>query len=484
MRFQLYISKIYNKTSQLFNLLVSPKSSNFDQARREFVLNVVLIGVIVATIIALLRDVSDFVKNNQVNGAISPYSFGCFLLFLLFLYKMSRSGYSKYVAYSLIILPIIIPIYTLYFWGIGVPTSLLAFALLIVMSGILVNSRFSFIIAGIISFIGILLTYLQTQHILNPDYSWRTRQVETLGDAYMYISILGLIAVISWLFNRQSENAFKRASQMELSLIRERDLLEIKVEERTRKIKQVQMEGLAGTYRMAEIGRMTSGFFHDLVTPLNLVLLNLDRLSTESQHNHTLSVKDNRELIDRAIRGTKHLEKFITAARRQVGQRDVQVIFNVNDEINDAITILNHKIKEAGAEIIYKSTKPIMLYGNPLRFNQVVINLISNAIDAYIGIKRTAKLFLVKVTLIQKGKQLVFSVSDKGIGISPEIIAKIYDPFFTTKAHGKGIGLGLMICKDVVEKEFNGNIQVKSKLGVGTTFKVILPVFKTNNQSI
>jgi signal transduction histidine kinase len=99
---------------------------------------------------------------------------------------------------------------------------------------------------------------------------------------------------------------------------------------------------------------------------------------------------------------------------------------------------------------------------------QVLINILLNAKDA------SAKGAVVAIEAHAAGGEVVVRIRDRGTGIAPEHLAKVFDPFFTTKDVDKGTGLGLAISHGIVERH-NGRIEVESELGVGTTFRVVLP---------
>jgi signal transduction histidine kinase len=116
----------------------------------------------------------------------------------------------------------------------------------------------------------------------------------------------------------------------------------------------------------------------------------------------------------------------------------------------------------------------IRLYGSPVKFHQLVSNLIANAIDAYEGQPLASR--VVTVTVKRVAKKLRLVVKDRGAGIRPEDLAFIFDPFFTTKPVSKGTGIGLMIVKRIAEEDFNGTIGVSSSKRNGTVFTVQVPV--------
>ena len=103
------------------------------------------------------------------------------------------------------------------------------------------------------------------------------------------------------------------------------------------------------------------------------------------------------------------------------------------------------------------------------------VNLLVNAIDALDERKEDSRPRVLKVTVRQSGQELQISIADNGRGIPPERLQRIFDPFYTTKSAGRGTGLGLSVCDRIV-KQHGGHIRVKSQVGVGTEFTVILPV--------
>jgi two-component system, NtrC family, sensor kinase len=112
------------------------------------------------------------------------------------------------------------------------------------------------------------------------------------------------------------------------------------------------------------------------------------------------------------------------------------------------------------------------------QMQQVLINLIMNGAEA--AQSKTEGKVIVRTDVTAKGDEVVLDVSDNGDGIPPENIPKLFTPFFTTKGEGKGVGLGLAVVYGIVQAH-NGDIEVKSKVGIGTTFRVTLPIEPQEN---
>jgi signal transduction histidine kinase len=119
------------------------------------------------------------------------------------------------------------------------------------------------------------------------------------------------------------------------------------------------------------------------------------------------------------------------------------------------------------------------IFADRQKLRQVFLNLFTNAGDAMSqGGKLMARVRRIESSSRQS--QLVVEVSDTGVGIPPEILARVMDPFFTTKEEGKGTGLGLAICKRIVH-EHHGSIHIESEVGKGTCIRIVLPIASEKN---
>jgi signal transduction histidine kinase len=455
---------------RLFNSLTSSKSPNPELARQEFILNVVLVGASLLALVAYFNNLFTCLFQLQSEGALSPRITFSIFLFFLFLLKLSKAGHFKAAARALITIFFLSSFYTVLKWGVDVPQAQLTFALIIVISGIITSMKFTFNFFLMVTLVLLLLSFLQSKSIFIPDLYWRN-QPNTLGDTFLLVSTLAIIMLTSWLYNSEIRKALKRARLSESALRRERDLLEVKVEERTRELKREQLERLGQIYRFAEFGRLASGLFHDLANPINLVSLNLETLNDERATLTKKGLVKAKTALERAMEGMKRLEWFVNSARKQLQSQSVKKIFSLDDEINDVINMFSYKCQERKISISFTSPSPVKLFGSPLRFTQLITNLIANAIDSYDSITRRTNR-QVEIKLQRTGNNIRLTVSDRGKGIPKGNLNRVFEPFFTTKSATKGIGIGLSICKDIVEKDFSGSVTVESKKGQGTAFVI------------
>ncbi len=453
--------------------LLQPKSKTEDSQRKEFILNIILLSSIVLVTWSNVFLITAQIQKGDSSHGASFILFTGFTMLFVGLYILSRTGKFIQSSYILIILYYLGASYAAYRWGPSLPASLLGFALVIVISSILINTRFSFVM-GVCIFATIsTLGYFEVNQKILPDNHWK-KEVFIMGDAIEYSLLLFVIMIISWLSNREIEKSLFRARNSEQELKTERDHLEVKVEERTKELKKVQFEKMSQLYRFAEFGRLSSGVFHDLLNPLNSITLNvseLERVDTE----HFAKIQPH---IEKAIRASRKMEQFIQIVRKQITTQESCALFSINKEIMEVLSILDYKAKKLSVDVSFQADSEVEFQGNALKLHQIVTNLVSNAIDSFESIVDSRKK-TVHITLRASAEHIKIFVKDTGCGIRKDILAHIFDPFFTTKSSAKGSGLGLSTTKHIIEKDFNGIISVSPNAPYGTLFIITIP--KTTN---
>lgn len=452
-------------------ILAAPRAKDRDLARGEGILNILLLSCIGLICMAVIVAFTNEVKGTAFKGATLEVA--VIGLFFGLAYYLSRIGKARIVAYAIILLLFTSTTWGIYRWGADLPQALLTYALIVVMAGILVDSRFSFVITLLMGVSLILVTIWQVVIQNAPVPVWRYANL-TLGDSFVSAVTLLAMAVVSWLFNREMERSLKRARLSELAVKRQRDQLEITVEERTAELKKIQAEKIIQLYRLAEFGKATSGLFHDLVNPLTLISLNLNALSRQMKNQE---LADAQTALNRAMSGTKRLEHFVQTIKKQIRDQTVIKKFSLNREIAETIQVLSHKAKKNHVAIRFQLTEEIHTAGDPMKFSQLLVNILANSIDAYDGINQPKK--MVEISLKKIAENVELKIQDWGAGIDSENLTKIFEPLFTTKGAEKGTGIGLAICKDIIIKDLQGTYVVESQLGVGTTFIITFPLQKT-----
>jgi two-component system, NtrC family, sensor kinase len=226
-------------------------------------------------------------------------------------------------------------------------------------------------------------------------------------------------------------------------------------------------EQLQQREKLSSIGLLAAGVAHEVNTPLTGVssyTQMLLRMLPEADPKHALLEKIGRQ-ADRAVNIVNNLLNFSrTGSATEFSELDVSQV------LDDTIQLIEPQLRRNQIEIKrdYDSDAPLVI-GNAGKLQQVFTNLLLNARDAIpAGGRITLR------TLSSHDGSLIVEVADDGIGIAPENVAKIYDPFYTTKGIGRGTGLGLAVSYGIVQ-EHAGHISVESAPGCGTTFRIALP---------
>lgn len=256
-----------------------------------------------------------------------------------------------------------------------------------------------------------------------------------------------------------------------------------------RRMKQTDAEKISlgqqliGASRLAELGEMAAGFAHEINNPLQIISSELSlirMIQDEMTQDGTLvpgasldQVLDSENQIklqlDRCAR--------ITAAVLKFGRKGNSLPENL-----DLVTLVPEimRMVQKRAEVNDIRTRcdfpsgPVRVYADASRLQQVILNLVNNAMDA-ISQKTDAGGDIVISLAVEAEKTATLTIRDNGVGISRENMEKIFSPFFTTKPVGKGTGLGLSICYGIIH-QMGGEMAVESQVGKGTTFSIALPV--------
>ncbi len=219
--------------------------------------------------------------------------------------------------------------------------------------------------------------------------------------------------------------------------------------------------------KLSSIGQLAAGVAHEINTPLTGVSSYTQMLLgmlPEADPKHALLQKIRRQ-TDRASGIVSNLLNF----SRTGGASEFTEV-DVNRVLEDTLQLLEPQLRHSHVELVreYLDDLP-RAYGNAGKLQQVFTNLLLNARDAIPDSGRV----ILRTASDEEGEVLI-EVCDTGIGIAPENIARIYDPFFTTKGVGRGTGLGLAVSYGIVQ-EHSGHISVESAPGRGTKFRVSLP---------
>lgn len=231
--------------------------------------------------------------------------------------------------------------------------------------------------------------------------------------------------------------------------------------------------------KMASLGQLVAGIAHEINNPLAFVVNNLfvvelrvASLIQEIEPNLTETslqkLRETQTCLEEMREGLNRVKELVLDLRTfsRLDEGEFKTI-DVADTIDSVLLLLKHRM-HSRIEVEKHYSPQRMLYCYAGRLNQVLMNLIANAIDAIAG-EGT-----IVITTGQSEEFFLISVRDTGNGIPEAIRSKIFDPFFTTKPIGQGTGLGLAISYGIVQ-EHGGSIEVQSEEGAGTEFIVKIP---------
>jgi len=447
--------------------IIAPKSKDENFARQEYILNILLVAIIFLIATGMIIATCNFIfldLENYQNNSLPLFFILAILLFFIALYFLSRRGYSRLAAYIFLAIIFLLATYMGCTWGIDLQAEILFYVLVIVMAGIIAGAKSAFVSTFLVFLSLTIIHYLQEVKLISANRDWTT-QPWGYSDIMMISLILFIVATISWLFDRELKKSLA-------NLKTERDLLEIRVAEKTKELKIIQAQEIAQVHRFAEFGRLSSGLFHDLVNPLTTVMLNINKIKLDGKNQpHFDFIKSDLEQVSQA---SEKMREFINSVRKQISPEGKKENFCLNKEVEDAISVLNYKAAKNQVCLLFLADEKIAISGDAIKFNQIATNLIANAIDAYDNSGKKEK--EVRITLNKGDDFVVLSVTDYGRGIENNNISKIFEPFFTTKSEQNSLGLGLALIKKIIEENFLGNIEVISQEGVGTTFTVKFPL--------
>ncbi|RBP83113.1 HAMP domain-containing protein [Marinomonas rhizomae] len=220
--------------------------------------------------------------------------------------------------------------------------------------------------------------------------------------------------------------------------------------------------------KLAALGKLGVGITHEINQPLTAIASHLHtagrHMEKEQVDKAQISLQKISQLLIKITRITKHLKAFARVAGTELTPVCLDTV------IRDAIELMSSQIADQDCQLDYQiSTSPLYVLAEPIRLEQVMVNLISNAVDAL----SSATLKQLSIDVYEQNNKVIIDVSDTGIGIEEGQIEQIFDPFFTQKEVGQGLGLGLSISYNIVQ-DFGGQIRVSSTPETGSRFTLEL----------
>lgn len=237
---------------------------------------------------------------------------------------------------------------------------------------------------------------------------------------------------------------------------------------------RVRMEQqLIAADRLAALGTLSAGTAHEINNPLAIINDSAGWLKSRAAKDESISTAMRKDLdlalekIETSVKRARRITHQLLSFSRQAEAMTKE--FNLSELAVEVVELTRKTAAECQGEVSAAcEVKDMRVWSDPYQVRQVLINLVTN------GLQAVASGAMVEMIITGDQKDAIAVVRDNGHGIPPENLERIFEPFFTTKPPGEGTGLGLSVSRGIIEK-LGGRIEVESKLGKGTTFKVVLP---------
>jgi two-component system C4-dicarboxylate transport sensor histidine kinase DctB len=277
-----------------------------------------------------------------------------------------------------------------------------------------------------------------------------------------------LLALTFYLVSRSawSQSAFFQRESADLRALNSRLQREIAMRLRMQKDLAVAEQTLAQSSKLATLGELSASVSHELNQPLAAMktyLAGARLLVRRKRHEEALAaIQRIDDLIDRMGAIARTLKSFARKGGEAFAPIDLRTC------LSDALTMMEPMLRDARVLVVRTvPPEPVIIMGDPVRVEQVILNLVRNAVDATRG-KNAPQIDI----LISQGETINLTVRDNGAGIND--IEKLFEPFYTTKAAGQGVGLGLAISSGII-KDHQGRMTAMNVPEGGAVFEVEFP---------
>jgi signal transduction histidine kinase len=234
----------------------------------------------------------------------------------------------------------------------------------------------------------------------------------------------------------------------------------------------IRQDLLVKAHKLKAVGTLTAGVAHELNNPINNIMLTAALLEEDyADYTDDERLDLARDLVRESERAQRIVRNLLDFAR----DSDIDIdALDIREIVEDTLRLASNQIKLAKVKVKGEITENLPpLYGDRQQIQQVFLNIVLNALDAMPG----GGTLSISLDVTDDRECVVVAFKDTGTGIPDEQLERVFDPFFSSKGKGKGTGLGLSVSRNII-RQHGGDIRVRSALGEGSTFTVVLPVTK------
>jgi C4-dicarboxylate-specific signal transduction histidine kinase len=318
------------------------------------------------------------------------------------------------------------------------------------------------------------LDYFFIAPVYNINLDWQ---------AFLRLGVFLVVAIItSYLTTarRRAEEALRKAHAELEERVQERtaELAEANASLRAEIVERKRAENelwgiqqeMGRVERLAALGRMTGTIAHELGTPLNSVLGYTQLLAQEPLSE---GARRRLNIIETQVQRMEGIiQHYLSHTRGSPRKRQI----SIKELVGETLLLLNPIFQQHGVQVTTELAETLpMVWGDDASLQRVLINLLDNAMNASKAggsLKIAAR---ASRACEAKRPGILLQITDNGAGIPAELLPKIFELFVTTKPSGKGTGLGLVVCQEIV-KAHGGTIDIESTVGTGTSVRIYLPI--------
>ena len=331
------------------------------------------------------------------------------------------------------------------------------------------------LIFTIVTIIAVLLAVFGAKSIYKPIEAMAKviKTIEHGGeDRIGHLDSNDELAVFAQQFNGMLDTLQTQRTQIQNAA----DELELKVEDRTKQLKKQKIdlqqsirllkqtrEKMVANEKLAAIGELTAGIAHEINNPAAVILGNMDLLVDELG-DHAKPVERETKLIIQQVFRIRSIINNLLQYSRPDNFKEAWTDVDINKVVNDTLALVQHDLTRRNIELNLDLRSSFKVKGNHQQFQQVLINLLVNAMNAQ---HKEGKITVRTRNWQDQGVLMV--VKDNGRGIKEDTLPRIFDPFFTQTSGGTG--LGLYVSSGILNR-FGAEIRVRSRVGVGTCFYI------------
>jgi C4-dicarboxylate-specific signal transduction histidine kinase len=325
-----------------------------------------------------------------------------------------------------------------------------------------------------------LSTVVVLYYFIPPFRSWSVKP----RDIPFFLTFITCQVIASWVISwrRETEDSLRRTRDelgirvgertAELKRANQALLNQIAEQKRTEEALQIARAELARVARITTIGELTASIAHEVNQPLAAVVANADAcVAWLSRQNPNLV--EARAAAERTTQGATRASEVIVRIRSLINKATPEKgRVQINEVIEETVALAEGQASRNNVELVVelKPDLPAVL-GDRIQLQQVILNLVMNGIEAMTSVTNRPRRLLIR-SGIKDTSQVRVSIEDCGIGIGAEVMPRLFEPFFTTRP--QGMGMGLSISRSIIESH-GGRLWAESAVSEGSIFQFTLP---------